>query len=432
MGIQGRNAAEIFASIRQGVQSGEWLPGHVLPPVRELAEALAVNRNTVAAVYKRLVSAGIAATQGRLGTVICAATRQGELEGAAIESGLLDLASGNPAAAWLPNPWLALQTVAPKPRLYGEPEVNPRLEALARRWFADAGMSDYALNLSHGAVDGIERLLMAYLMPGDRVALEDPCFLGSLHTLRALNMKPVAVAVDAEGMVPDALLRALEQGVEALVYTPRAHNPTGCSLSVSRAEQLRAILADYPHVLLIEDDHFALLAAQDYVSMIPPTSFHWARLRSVSKGLGPDWRLALLASDAQTSQRLRMRMTSGVSWVSHLLQDAVSGLLESATVQAQLGMAREDYAHKRHTLVRELTAQGLPQAQAGDGLNVWIPLAVNANEMVHRLARRGWLVRSSAAFTLQSVQQAIRVTISTLDDAQSRRFVADFKAVLSD
>lgn len=431
MKFQGRSAAEIFANIRQGVQSGECLPGQVLPPVRELAEALAVNRNTVAAVYKRLVAAGIASTQGRLGTVICAVTKPGELEGAATESGLIDLASGNPAACWLPDPLLALQTVVTKPRLYGEPEINQRLEVQARSWFTDAGIDDYALNLTYGAVDGIERLLMAYLMPGDCVALEDPCFLGSLHTLRALNMKPVGVAVDAEGMRPDALLEALEQGVQAVVYTPRAHNPTGCSLSAKRAEVLRDMLAAYPHVMLIEDDHFALLAEQTYVSMIPKSCLHWARLRSVSKGFGPDWRLALLASDAQTSMRLRMRLTSGASWVSHLLQDAVSGLLANVTVQAQLLRAREDYAQKRRALILQLAERDLAVQCACDGLNVWIPLKEDANDIVHRLARRGWLVRGSEGFVVQSAQQAIRVTVSELDDALIHRFVADVQAVVS-
>ncbi|STU97074.1 transcriptional regulator of pyridoxine metabolism [Klebsiella pneumoniae subsp. ozaenae] len=45
-------------------------PGEVLPPVRELASQLAVNRNTVAAAYKRLVTSGLAVSQGRNGTAI--------------------------------------------------------------------------------------------------------------------------------------------------------------------------------------------------------------------------------------------------------------------------------------------------------------------------------------------------------------------------
>ncbi|WP_333628066.1 GntR family transcriptional regulator, partial [Stenotrophomonas cyclobalanopsidis] len=54
MKITGRSAEAIFDSIREGIGKGQLAAGSVLPPVRELAEQLGVNRNTVAAAYKRL------------------------------------------------------------------------------------------------------------------------------------------------------------------------------------------------------------------------------------------------------------------------------------------------------------------------------------------------------------------------------------------
>lgn len=65
--LAGKTASEIFDNIRHLVQSGGLQPGEVLPPVRELASQLAVNRNTVAAAYKRLVTSGLAVSQGRNG-----------------------------------------------------------------------------------------------------------------------------------------------------------------------------------------------------------------------------------------------------------------------------------------------------------------------------------------------------------------------------
>jgi DNA-binding transcriptional regulator YhcF (GntR family) len=59
----GKTASEIFDNIRHLVQSGGLQPGEVLPPVRELASQLAVNRNTVAAAYKRLVTSGLAVSR---------------------------------------------------------------------------------------------------------------------------------------------------------------------------------------------------------------------------------------------------------------------------------------------------------------------------------------------------------------------------------
>ncbi|KAG1205622.1 hypothetical protein G6F35_011518 [Rhizopus arrhizus] len=69
MKITGHSAESIFDSIRDGIGKGRLPAGSVLPPVRELAEQLGVNRNTVAAAYKRLDAAGLASTAGRRGTV---------------------------------------------------------------------------------------------------------------------------------------------------------------------------------------------------------------------------------------------------------------------------------------------------------------------------------------------------------------------------
>ena len=67
MKIQGKTAAQIVDCVRALVQSQQLLRGQALPPVRELAAELDINRNTVAAAYKRLAAAGIALTQGAAG-----------------------------------------------------------------------------------------------------------------------------------------------------------------------------------------------------------------------------------------------------------------------------------------------------------------------------------------------------------------------------
>lgn len=173
MRIRGKSAAEIFDSVRAQVQSQQILPGQGLPPVRELAARLDVNRNTVAAAYKRLVAAGIATAQGRRGTTI-RGQGPGEQEGALPDSPLVDLASGNPNPAWLPDLAAALRAMPYRPRLYGEPLINAGLEAHARAWFTPDCPAPFEVDLAHGAVDAIERLLGALLVPGDKVAVENP------------------------------------------------------------------------------------------------------------------------------------------------------------------------------------------------------------------------------------------------------------------
>lgn len=427
MNIAGKTAAEIFDSVRLLARSRQLLPGQALPSVRELAVALDVNRNTVASAYKRLVTVGIAVTQGRLGTVIRADQGPGEQEGALVGSPLIDLASGNPNPAWLPDPVAALAQRPHRARLYGEAPVNPELDAHARHWFAGDCPAAMEIDLAHGAVDAIERLLAAYLAAGDKVAVESPCFLGSINTLRIAGLQAVGVEIDTAGMKPEALEQALACGVQAVLITPRAHNPTGCSLTKVRAKALRQVLERYPHVLVIVDDHFSLLSEVQYHSVIPASTQRWALVRSVSKCFGPDLRLAFVASDAETSQRLRLRLASGTTWVSHLVQDIVGAFMASPDVAAQTALARADYACRRTLLMAALQEQGISALAPSDGLNVWVSLMQESQPVVLSLAQKGWLVRSGKAFCVEENFQAIRITISTLDEPQARRLAEDLR-----
>ena len=68
---------------------------------------------------------------------------------------------------------------------------------------AGAGLSGlFDINVTHGAVDAIERLLVSHLVPGDKVAVENPCFLSSINTLRSAGMAAIGVAMDDEACCP--------------------------------------------------------------------------------------------------------------------------------------------------------------------------------------------------------------------------------------
>lgn len=420
-----KTANDIFETIRSQVQAQQLSPGQTLPPVRQLASELGVNRNTVAAAYKRLVAAGVAETRGRLGTVICETVGPGEQEGGIGHSRLTDLSSGNPNPMWLPDPALALAQRQPRLRLYGDAPVDPGFQDVAYLWLADDCPSPPEIDLAHGAVDAVERLLAAYLVSGDKVAVESPCFISSINTLRIAGLQAVGVPVDEQGMQADGLDAALAKGVQAVLITARAHNPTGSSLSAERAAQIRAVLERHPQVLVLVDDHFALLSEAQFHQVIPASSRRWALIRSVSKALGPDLRLAAIGSDRETSQRLRLRLASGTTWVSHLLQDIAHTCLTSPLVGAQIERARADYKHRRDLLIAALSAHGVRAGHPCDGLNVWVPLDEDVEPIILHLAQRGWVVRSGTGFTVQEPVRGIRITASTMDADQAARFAED-------
>jgi len=61
---------QLAAEIRHRILLGRLRPGDRLPPVRQLAAFLRVNRNTVAQVYRRLAAQGYLRTDGRRGTFV--------------------------------------------------------------------------------------------------------------------------------------------------------------------------------------------------------------------------------------------------------------------------------------------------------------------------------------------------------------------------
>lgn len=420
--ISGKTSGEIFEQIRRAIQEGSLQAGDTLPPVRELATTLEINRNTVALAYKRLVEAGIAESRGRNGTLIRSVTHNAPQEGTPPGLALIDLAGGNPSPSLLPDIKKALAHVSARPRLYGEPPVETALEAYGRTWLGQDIDTDFDLTLSNGAVDGVERILSSHLIKGDRVAVEDPCFLSSISTLRNNRLVPVAVPMDEEGMQVDALSTALESGIQALILTPRAHNPTGWSLSAHRAKQIKDLLVQYPQVMVIIDDHFSLLSVAQYHHVIPPQTQRWAVIRSTSKFLGPDMRLAFIASDRETAQRLMLRLNAGSSWVSHILQDIVRANLQDTDFESFIASTREEYSARRTALINALKAYGIPLSDHQDGLNVWIPLPSKSSTVVMELAKYGWLVREGEVFGLKQNSHGLRITVSDLQEEGALAF----------
>ncbi|AVE58826.1 MULTISPECIES: transcriptional regulator PtsJ [Citrobacter] len=427
--IDGKTASEIFDSIRQHVTTGALAPGETLPPVRELASELNVNRNTVAAAYKRLVTSGLALSQGRNGTVIKGAPSPLALEGSSPDTPLTDLSGGNPDPQRLPDLSSYFSTINKSPRLYGDAAVSPGLHAWAKQWMQDAIPGEGEIDITSGAIDAIERLLCAHLLPGDSVAVEDPCFLSSISMLRYAGFSAIPVGVDSEGMQPEMLEQALKNGARAVILTPRAHNPTGCSLSASRAAALQNIAAKYPQALVIIDDHFALLSSSPWHPVIAPETLHWSVVRSMSKTLGPDLRLAIVASDPATSARLRLRLNSGSQWVSHLLQDLVHACLSDKNYQRTLAQTRQFYASQQQKLACALQRTGLTHAP-GDGLNAWLPLKSHSQGIAFMLAKAGWLVREGEAFGVNAPAHGLRITLSTLGDGDINKLAADIHQAL--
>ncbi|MFE4592290.1 aminotransferase class I/II-fold pyridoxal phosphate-dependent enzyme [Streptomyces laurentii] len=412
--IEGRRASEIAASVERGVGSGLLEPGQPLPPMRELATTLGVNPNTVAAAYRTLRERGVIETDGRRGSRVRpapATTARGSIRVEA-PAGARDVSNGSPDPALLPplGPALAevAEAYAARPTMYGEEPVDEEFARLARAAFDAAGVPAGPVGVASGSLDAVERVLTARLRPGDAVAVEDPGWGSLLDLVPALGLRPLPVAVDDDGPLPDSVAGALRAGARAVIVTDRAQNPTGARLTAARAAELRTVLARHPDVLLIEDDHGHGIVAELPHPLATGTGA-WVFVRSVAKAWGPDLRIAAFTGDAETVDRVLGRQRLGPGWVSRLLQRAVVRLWTSGAVDPDAVAAA--YGERRDGLVRALAARGV-KAHGRSGMNVWIPVA-DETGAVARLLARGWVVAPGARFRMEA-GPAVRVTVSGL------------------
>lgn len=375
---------------------------------------LGVNPNTVAAAYRTLRERGVIETAGRRGSRVRSkpATTGREYIRVEVPEGVRNVANGNPDPALLPPLAPAFAAAAEQgdrePVLYGEATVDPELARLAREALDADGVPEGPLAVASGSLDVIERVLAAHLKPGDTVAVEDPGWGSLLDLVPALGLRIAPVGVDDEGPRADDVRKALGSGARALIITDRAQNPTGASVTATRARALRAVLEDHPDILLIEDDHGHGIVDLPLYPLAGVTR-QWAFVRSVAKAYGPDLRLAVLTGDEVTVDRVHGRHRLGPGWVSRITQRAVvhlwaDGVLDTVEVAAA-------YRERRDRLIGALAERGV-EAHGRSGLNVWIPVP-DETGAVSRLLHAGWAVSPGARFRM-SAPQGIRVTVSTL------------------
>lgn len=109
---------------------------------------------------------------------------------------------------------------------------------------------------SQAVLDAVGKILIS---PGDEVAVEAPTYLGALTAFNPYQPQYVSMAMDEQGLIPEALEEALKHHPIKLVYlVPTFQNPTGRTLPLERRKQIAEIVQRY-NVPLLEDDPYSEL-----------------------------------------------------------------------------------------------------------------------------------------------------------------------------
>jgi len=420
----GGTAKEISASVEAGVRGGQLSPGERLPPVRELASELGVSPATVAAAYGELRRRGITAGAGRAGTRIRGAPPVSSRVYLSAPAGTRDLITGGPDPDLLPT--LPARPARRPPRMYAQAPVAPRLGRLAAEQLAADGIDAGSLMVTGGALDGIERVLATWLTASDRVLVEDPGHAVTFDLVAAMGYTAVPVPVDDLGIVPAELAAALAGGAGALIVTPRAQAATGAAWDAGRATEIGAVLRHHPSLGVIEDDHAGPVSGVPAFS-VSATCERWVTIRSVSKSLGPDLRLAVLAGDEATVARVAGRQALGTGWVSYQLQDLVADLWSDPSTAQALRSAAQVYAARGDALRSALRGHGIA-ATGRSGFTCWVSVP-DEDGVASYLASAGWAVAPGQRFRI-AAPPGVRISFATLDQADAASFAADFARAL--
>ena len=425
-----RTSKGLADALSEAIGNGSLVEGDLLPPIRDVATTLAVSPSTVSTAWRLLAHAGAIHSDGRRGTVVLARRGPGPARyRRALERThalRLDLSTGVPDNDLLPDLSASLGDLhhAWASGSYLDDQIVPGLvDALRLDWPYET--SDFLI--VDGAMDALDQVASFVLRYGDLVVVENPSFPPMLDLLDALGARVVGVDVDDEGIVPEALTHVLARRPVAVFIQPRAHNPTGISMSVPRAAALADLLRG-TGVLIVEDDSVGAVASSAPMSLgtwLPDQTVH---IRSFSKSHGPDLRLAALSGPAALLDGVRERRLLGQAWTSRLLQAVLLDLLDRPSSRAQIDHARDTYAQRRRAMNAALARRGVRVAIC-DGVNLWLPVRDETAALLFLASHGIGAAAGSPFFTSDPHDSHLRVTVGLVSDGADE--LADLLATAS-
>jgi DNA-binding transcriptional MocR family regulator len=412
-----RTSRGLANALSEAIGDGALAEGIRLPPIRTVAMELDLSPSTVSTAWKLLARAGAIRSDGRRGTIVLARRGPGPTRyRRALDRSLtfrLDLSTGVPDAQLLPDlaPALGdLHHAWASSSYLDDPIISGLVEALRADWPYDA--CDFAI--VDGAMDALDQVASHLLHFGDVVIVENPSFPPALDLLDALGVRAIGVDVDEEGLMPERLAERLDGRPRALLLQPRAHNPTGVSMSTGRANELASLLRE-TEVVVIEDDSAGAVASTAPISLgawLPEQTVH---IRSFSKSHGPDLRLAAISGPTALMEGVHERRLLGQGWTSRLLQAILLDLLHRDESRQQIERARATYARRRRAICAALADRGMVVI-GKDGLNLWLPVRDETSALLF-LASRGIGAAAGSPFaTRDGNEPHLRVTTGLIEE----------------
>jgi len=465
--IDHESAVPVYRQIADGVraaaQDGRLEPGRRLPPTRDLARQLGVNRQTVVAAYEHLAAEGWVHSHTGKGTFLVDPATQATSDrvvghGPAADDGWLtsfaravegpnvgdllsvyqaanvaegiSFAGSYPARELMPVEPFAramaatLRHTGAEALSYGPTAGHPPLRDLLAAAMHRGGshVDPENLLITNGAQQAIELVFHTFLERGDAVIIEEPTYAGVLSVVASIGARAVAVPVDEQGMRPDLLAIALERHRPRLMYVqPTFHNPTTAVIGEERRRRILALAAQN-RCIVVEDDWAAGLRLDG--GELPTLhaldgGHHVIYLSTFSKKLLPGLRVGWIAAPPSVTERLMRLKQIRDCGTSPLLQAALHAFLQDGGLEQHLQQVLPANRERRDCMLRALEThfpQEVAWTRPEGGLFVWVtlPRGLDGRELFHAARERGVHYSSGELFhSNPDRSHTLRLTYST-------------------
>ncbi|MFI7677167.1 PLP-dependent aminotransferase family protein [Actinophytocola sp. NPDC049390] len=246
---------------------------------------------------------------------------------------------------------------------------------------------------SQMALDMVTRI---FCDPGDVVLAEGPSYVGALGTFAAYQADVVHVAMDEDGLMPDALREALRTAESAgrrvkFLYTiPNFQNPAGVTLAVPRRAEILEICRRH-NVLVVEDNPYGLLGfdGQTYPALRSMDPDNVVYLGSFSKTFAAGLRVGWVLAPHAVREKLMLAAESATLCPPTLNQMIVSRYLATHDWKGQVKSFQSAYRERRDAMISGLEQHmppGCSWTVPAGGFFVWmtVPEGVDTKAMLPR------------------------------------------------
>ncbi|HET6609781.1 MAG TPA: PLP-dependent aminotransferase family protein [Rhodopila sp.] len=308
---------------------------------------------------------------------------------------------------------------------YQEPGGAPPDKAAGAVWLADRlpGLTAERVLVCPGTQGALLAVVGLLAAPGGVICCEALTYPGFKSLAAHLGIRLVAIAMDGEGLIPEALDEACrEEAPKALYCTPTLHNPTTATMSLERRKAIVAVARRHG-MPIIEDDAYGFLPKQApplLASLAPELVYYVAGL---AKCVSPALRTAyLVPPNTRLVPRVAGAIRAVASISSPLTVAIATRWIQDGTAAAVLAAIRSE------SLIRQEIAQAiLPPASfvaRREGFHAWLslPSAWTRAEFVAHLRAIGIGAVSSDAFALGAAPEAVRLSLNapaTRDELRS-------------